>query len=276
MRGSRLRPAAVLAAILLRAVPSAGQDPGPGISAPDEIVRYILADGRIAGAVVSTPEGKELRRESYIRDSRGAVVDIRIVFPDGRRGRIGGAAGLEWMDFPDGDRIHRTYLPGGLLESEELYRGSDLVSRKVYRYNGESRIPSVLEETRPGEGWKRVTEYGTRGQVLRETRTTDSGTEETSIYSRDDRDRPLEVRILSGRSERRIRFSYGEDGSETEERTDATGALVLRVMRNADGTSVEERYDGGSLFARAYLEDGRVVREEFYLEGRLARVREAP
>ncbi len=276
MRGYRLRAAAALAAMLVPVLSSAGQDSEPGFDETDEIVRYVFADGRITGAVVSTPEGTELRRETYIRDSRGAVVDIRLLFPDGRRGRVGGTGGLEWMEFPEGDRIHRTYLPDGRLETEERFRGSTRISRRDYRYRGESRTPALLEEARPEEGWKTVTEYGDRGQVLRETRTTDAGTEETSIYSRDDRDRPLEIRILSGRSERRIRYSYGENGAETEERTDTTGALVLRVVRNADGTSVEERFDGGTLFARTYLEGGRLVREEIYLEGRLVRVREAP
>lgn len=243
---------------------------------PEESIRYVLTDGLITGAIVSTPEGKELRRETYVRDSAGRVVDILIRFPDGGTARAGGSGGREWIEYPGGLRVYRRFLPNGALESQEQRLGPDLVSRTTYRYSGDSLRPSHMEEDRPGEGWRRITEYGDRGLVKQEVLTTPSGPDQISLYAWDDKDRPLEILVKVGRGERRIRYAYGEDGSETEERTDTTGALVLRVIRKPDGTSVEERFDGGVLFARTFLLDGRLVREEIYLEGRLIRVREAP
>ncbi len=272
-------PAALFAALFLVTIPDLrGQDAGSsgGERPPEESIRYVLADGLITGAVVSAPGGTELRRETYVRDSSGRVVDILIRFPDGGTARAGGAGGRDWIEYPDGLRVYRSFLPSGALESEELSLGPDLLSRTTFRYAGDSLRPSIKEEYRPKEGWKRVTEFGARGLVEREVLTTPSGPAETSLYAWDDGDRLLEILIKAGRGERRIRFAYLQDGSETEERTDTTGALVLRVHRKPDGTSVEERFDGGVLFARTFLVDGRLVREEFYLDGRLVRLREAP
>lgn len=262
-------PLLLLAAPGLRA-----QESAP--AAPEEIFRYVLAAGRVTGAVVTTPEGVELRRETYIRDSEGRVVDVRISLPDGRSARTGGSGGREWLGYPEGDLYFRVYRPDGVLELEESRNGSILLFRRTYTYRGDSRSPSVVEEDRPGEGWKRRTEYGERGLPARESLSTADGPETVTLYEWDERDRPVGLRILEGRSERRVRFSYGEDGTETEERTDSTGALVLRILRNPDGSSVEERFDGGILFARTFLKDGRLTREEIYREGRLARVRTAP
>lgn len=260
--------------VLLSAADLRAQESVP--AAPEEIFRYVLAAGTVTGAVVSTPEGVEIRRESYIRDSEGRVVDVRMRFPDGRAARVGGAVGREWLGYPEGGQVYRVYRPDGGLELEELRSGSSVISRRTYTYPEDSRSPSVVEEVRPGEGWKRRTEYGGRGLPVRETLSTAEGPETVTLYEWDDRDRPVGLRILEGRSERRVRFSYGEDGSETEERTDSTGALVLRILRNPDGSSVEERFDGGILFARTFRKDGRLTREEIYLDGRLVRVRTAP
>lgn len=260
--------------LLLSVISLRAQESAP--AAPEEIFRYILAAGTVTGAVVSTPEGVELRRESYIRDSEGRVVDIRMRFPDGRAARVGGAGGREWLGHPEGGLVYRVYRSDGTLELEELRRGSSVISRRTYTYPENSRSPSVVEEVRPGEGWKRRTEYDGRGLPVRETLSTASDPETITLYEWDDRDRPVGLRILEGRSERRVRFSYGEDGSETEERTDSTGALILRILRNPDGSTMEERFDGGVLFARTFRKDGRLTREEIYLDGRLVRVRTAP
>lgn len=281
MNPSRPRavPAALFTALFLFTASNLrGQDEGSGGGGRplEESIRYVLTDGLITGAIVSNLEGTELRRETYVRDSAGRVVDILIRFPGGGTARTGGSGGREWIEYPGGLRVYRVFLPNGALESQEQRLGPELVSRTTYRYSGDSLRPSHMEEDRPGEGWRRVTEYGDRGLAKQEVLTTPSGPDQTSLYTWDDKDRPLEILVKVGRGERRIRYAYGEDGSETEERTDTTGALVLRVIRKPDGTSVEERFDGGVLFARTFLLDGRLVREEIYLDGRLIRVREAP
>ncbi len=275
MSAPPLRLIAALFLVLISAPRPRGQEPETGSGAGEEVYRYTLAAGIITGAVVSTPGGVELRRESYVRDSEGRVVDIRIRYPDGAS-RSGGAEGRDWIVFPGGEGIYRRFLPNGKLELEETRRGSTLISRRIYSYRGESGTLSAVEESRPGEGWKLTAGYGERGLVERETRTVSGRPDEVSIYEWDDRDRLVEILILEGRNERRVRFTYGEDGAETEERTDTTGALALRIVRSSDGSTVEERYDGGALFARTFLRDGRLVREEIYSEGRLVRVREAP
>lgn len=276
MSASRLRMLATLFLVLASAPRPAGQEPEAGFGAGEEVYRYTLAAGTITGAVVSTPEGVELRRESYVRDSEGRVVDIRIRYPDGGFSRSGGAEGRDWIVFPEGDGIYRGYHSNGKLKFEETRRGSTLISRRIYSYRGDSGTLSAVEESRPGEGWKLVADYGERGLVERETRTVSGRLDEVSIYEWDDRSRLVGILILEGRNERRVRITYGEDGTETEERTDTTGALALRIVRSSDGSTLEERYDGGALFARTFLRDGRLVREEIYSDGRLVRVREAP
>ena len=252
------------------------QQSGSDTSALEEIVRYTFSGGVLTGAVILTPRGEEVRREFYIRDSEGRIVEIRNQFPDGRSSRIGGAQGREWFEYPGGERIYRVYLQNGDLESEELRRGSVLVSKTTYTYQDDFRTPSVVEEIRPVEGLKRRTEYGERGLPLRELLSTSDGLETISSYEWDGRGRPTGIRILEGRNERSVRFLYGEDGSETEERTDTTGALILRMLKKPDGTLLEERFDGGVLFAKTFFKDGRRIREEIYLDGVLVRLREIP
>ena len=273
-------PACALIAALLFLIAPYGAAQGvlntDGPPQPEEMLRYLVSDGRVIGAVVSSPDGKELRRETYVRDSEGVIVEILLRFPEGRTARTGGAEGRQWIQYPDGSRLLRVYLPDGNLESEELRNGATTISRTAYSYGPDSRRPYRMEEERPGDKWRRIVEYGPRGLAEREIVSTDSEGSETSIYRYDAQDRILEIRILAGRAERRVRYSYGEDGSETEESTDSTGALVMRVRRERDGAAIEERWDGGELFARTYRRDGRLLREEFYLGGLLVRVREAP
>ncbi|NLJ45549.1 MAG: hypothetical protein GX430_03200 [Treponema sp.] len=274
MKDLRLPCIPVLALALCPVFDVRAQDSGPAES--EEIVRYVLVGGSVTGAVVSTPRGEEIRREYYVRDSVGNVVEIRVTYPEGGSTRSGSAPGREWFEYPGGDRVFRVYRTNGDLESEEVRRGSAVVYRVLYRYRDESGSLSVVEETRPGEGWKRVTEYGNRGLPDRETVETGNGFVTITLYEWDDRDRRIGMLVREGRSERRVRFLYGEDGTETEERTDTTGALTVRIIRHTDGSSLEERFDGGVLFARTYRKDGNLVREELYRDGLLVRSREVP
>lgn len=276
MNSPLLRICASVILILISAPGPWGQEPEADIGPGQEVYRYTLAAGMITGAIVSTPGGVELRRESYVRDSEGRVVDIRIRYPGGHTSSTGGAEGRDWIVFPEGDGIYRRYLPNGALELEESRRASVVISRKTYRYRADSGTLSAIEESRPGEGRKIVAEYGERGLLVRETKTVTGGIDEVSIYEWDEQERLIAIRILEGRSERRVGFVYGADGIETEERTDTTGSLALRIIRKPDGSTVEERYDGGALFARTFFREGRLAREEIYFEGRLVRVRESP
>lgn len=76
------------------------------------------------------------------------------------------------------------------------------------------------------------------------------------------------------------RLSYGEDTAADalplREDTMVNGRLETVITRSPDGSRVEEYYAGGQLFVRAIHQGNRLIREEFYANGRLIRVKEAP
>ncbi|HSV57011.1 MAG TPA: hypothetical protein VLH39_07905 [Magnetospirillaceae bacterium] len=242
----------------------------------DERVQYLRSGGAVYGAVVTDSTGAVIRRETYVRDSSGRVLETLLKFPDGSSVRAGGLDGKEWMEFPDGKRILRTFLPRGLLETEEVRLGVVVVSRTVFRYGDYGSSPAAVIEERPTENWRREAEYGADGRLRKQTVHSASGTAETTIYERDREGRILQIRTLSGRAEFLVRFSYGEDGSVTEERKDLSGGLAIRIRTTPDGNTVEERFDDGLLFVRTVRNDGRLVREEFWTDGRIVRLRESP
>ncbi len=242
----------------------------------DEVVQYRISGSAVYGAIIRDPSGKELRRETYVRDSDGELREILVEWAEGGRSRIGASGLLHWMKFKDGGEVFRTYYPDGSLRTEETREKGILLRRTTFFYTeGSDVLQSILRET-PAENARELREFDSRGLVVREVRTCTDGGEETLLYSYDGDSRIVEVRRATGRKEFRTRFLYGEDGSETEERFDETGALCLRILKNSDGVAVEEQYDGGILFARTYWKDGRKLREEITAEDGQVRVREEP
>lgn len=241
-----------------------------------EVVQYLRADGVVYGAIVRDGSGEELRRETYVRDGDGTLLETVIRLPDGTMERVGASFRKQWMAVQGSSGVYRTYNPDGTLRTEEERSGDVVLRRETYEHGGEPpRLVALVREL-PVEGSKKELTYGTDGLVVRETRTERDGKTETSLYAYDDKRRVTEIRTRSGRSDLRTAFSYAADGDTTEERFDATGALVLRIVTKADGGVVEEHFDSGALFARTLFKDGRKVREEIVSNGQVVRVWESP
>ena len=241
-----------------------------------EVVQYLRADGVVYGAIVRDRSGEELRRETYVRDAEGNLMETVIRLPDGTVERVGVSFRKQWMAVQGSSGVYRTYNPDGTVKTEEERSGDVVLRRETFEYGGEPpRLVSLIREL-PAEGSKKELTYGADGLVVRETRTERDGKPETSLYAYDDKRRVTEIRTRSGRSESRIAFSYAADGDTTEERFDATGALALRIVTKADGGVVEEHFDSGALFARTLFKDGRKVREEIVSNGQVVRVWESP
>ena len=241
-----------------------------------EIVQYLKTGNLVYGAVVRDSEGIEVRRETYIRDSAGDIAQIVLRWADGRVERLGVSGDREWIVDPDGTGLYRVYNSDGTLKKEEYRDGDRILRRVTYQYpSGSSRASSVLDEN-VRDGTEERKDYGEDGLLIRELRIAADGAEETVSYAYDAEKRVIEIRTATNRKETRTRFMYGEDGTETEERFDSTGALVVRRIRRADDEIVEEQYDAGGLFARVYYKEGRKVREEILEDGNIKRVREAP
>lgn len=241
-----------------------------------EVVQYLRADGVVYGAIVRDRSGEELRRETYIRDGDGTLLETVIRFPDGAVERVGVSFRKQWMAVQGFPGVYRTYNPDGTVKTEEERSGDVVLRRETFEYGGDPpRLVSRVREL-PAEGSRKEFAYGADGLVVRETGTERDGTPETSFYAYDDKRRVTEIRTRSGRSESRTAFAYAAAGETTEERFDATGALVLRIVTQEDGGVVEEHFNSGALFARILFKDGRRVREEIVSNGQVVRVRESP
>jgi hypothetical protein len=242
----------------------------------DEIVQYLKSEGAVYGAIVRNSSGAEIRRETYIRDGDGNILEIVLRRPDGTIERVGASGAQQWVAIQGSDGVYRTFNPDGTLKVEEDRSGAAILKRETYSYSGQPPHITVMVRELPGEGARQEMAYGLDGLLIRETRTNKDGGIETLLYAYDSQSRVTGIRKVTGRSESRKTFAYAEDGSETEESFDTTGALVLRTTKYADGSFVEEHYDAGRLFARNYFKDGRKVREEIISNGEAVRTRESP
>lgn len=262
---------------ILLAAESRGQASMQGTGTDgEEIVQYLGSEGVVYGCVVRDSSGREIRRETYIRDSEGRIAEILTQHPDGSVSRLGYSGNAQWLDYPEGSRLLRFFSPDGKLRTEELRNGEILLQRTTYRYGEGSSAVSFQLTERPQEKIREEKEYDSGGRVIRETRVASGVPPDVSLYSYDDEKRLSEIRRLSGRTETRTRFFYGPGGTETEEKFDAAGAMVLRTVRKEDGMVEEEHFDAGILFARMYFREGRKIREEILKDGQIVRVWEAP
>jgi len=240
----------------------------------NELIQYLRSNGIVYGSIMRDDSGSEIRRESYVRNSDGTVIEIITKWPDGSIARIGVFGDFQWMDYPEGIKIFRVYTPDGSIRIEERREEGVVLQRATYSYQDNSpRIASILYEL-PGEKtWEKL-EYNLQELLIRDFRFNADEPSETLLYSYDDQGRVVEIREMTNRKETKTRFIYGEDGVQTEERIDATGALVLRITKKADGIVIEEHFDAGKLFARIFIQDGRKIREEIVSDGKVLRVRE--
>lgn len=244
--------------------------------ADEEVVRYLRTDGVVYGSVITDSVGTILRRETYLRDSAGRIVQILIQYDRDKSTRLVAYGNKDWMEYPDKTQVLRQYNTDGSLNSEELRESGLVRSRTAYDYRGDPPYIAQKREEQPGEGLVRITEYNSRRLPLLETTVRKDGIDTIRSFVYDERDRLVEVVQTSGRSVTRVEYLYGEDGRRTEERFDATGVIVLRIREISDDSTVEEHFDGGRLFARVYRREGRVYREEILSGDRIVRLRETP
>ena len=240
---------------------------------------YEYLDGRLVSMEISVGDGPA-RVLRYLYGPDGRLLSVReSPGPDaaaaaGAGASVPGPSGSASWHYEGAYAELRRFDGNGRLAAVLRYQGTRLVSSERLSWDGELLATRSLSDLE--RGTETVIVHDELGRPVEErVSSADTG---LRLIRRvwDAEDRLASEETESAGTVSLLEYAYDESGRLALERRLVDGKLVLSILYLEGGSRVEERYDGGVLFAREHWEGGRKVREEIVRDGVTVRERTFP
>ncbi|AEJ61547.1 hypothetical protein Spith_1282 [Spirochaeta thermophila DSM 6578] len=239
-----------------------------------ERVRYEYEGARVVRRVWEGVDGGT-STEEFRYDREGRLREVRAVPEKGvdRYVQVGGRLVEEWHGDGGSGFLVRYGRSGEVVEREE-WEGGRLVWVRTYRY-GEGGVCEGWVEERPAEGAVVEVRCDGEGRPVEEVWRREGVSVRRVVYGYEGGRVVWEREVTEGLV-RESRYGYEGDRVVWEEVWE-NGVRVMRREFGEGGAVSAEVVDlgEGASVRRVYGADGRLVREEFFLDGELVSVREA-
>jgi len=243
-------------------------------SLPYETRSYIRAGGRLERVEARDGSGVAIGSMSYRYDRWGRLLglDTEGSFGEGSSGMISTEDGPQGAWTNDGLTTILAYDDSGRAIAKQIVKDGEAQSIEKRDYGEKGTLSSVSVQDK-ASGSSSELQYDEDGRLSSRKETKSGGVEAKTSYRYDKAGRLVEESTKVGEHTSLVSRSYAENGSLKRVETRRDGVLLLAV-ETIDGGRVEELYDSGQLFVKATYLNGRKVKDEFYVEGSLARTRE--
>jgi predicted DNA binding protein len=243
-------------------------------SLPYETRSYIRVEGRLER--IEARDGSDVAigsmRYRYDHTGRLLGLDAEGSFGEGSSGMISTEDGPQGTWTQDGVTTILAYDGAGRAIVKQTVKDGEAQSIEKRGYGEKGSLSSVSVQDK-ASGTSSELVYDEEGRLSSRKETKSGGAEIITSYRYDKAGRLVEESTKVGEHTSLVSRSYAEDGSIERVETRRDGVLLLSV-ETIEGGRVEELYDSGQLFVKATYLNGRKVKDEFYIEGSLARTRE--
>ncbi len=243
-------------------------------SLPFQMRKYIRAAGRLDRVEYEDAVGMITGSLSYRYDRDGRLLGVD---SDGDLGTTstgmistGAIPQASWVSGTSS--IVLGYDDAGRASIIELMKDGAAVSIERRSY-GAKGLPSLVHTEEKNSGKITDLAYDQDGRLTLRTVTPAKGPQAKTEYRYDDSGRLVEELTRRGGGRIPRTLAYSASGSISREETRRDGVLLL-IVEYIENGRVEQLYDKGILFVKATYIGGRKIKDEFYIDGSLARTRE--
>jgi hypothetical protein len=239
-----------------------------------QVSQYRYGASGLAAVETYDGEGRLLARERYELGPCGELRRVRQEAPGSstQEAALIGPSGRLYEErlLGGGRLLVNRYGPDGLLVSQEIRQGRELLETLAFTYSGS--VP--LSSERTAAGARTLTQYDAAGREASRRVSRNGETVEEWSFRYDSDGNRVQANRLAELGPEQWSYAYGPGGVLQREEYRVRGRLQKVVRYQEEGSKVEELYRSGEPFLVVTWRDGVKVLEEFIEGGQVVRRRE--